>query len=56
MTPARDRDRSQSLLLVGIGVALLVESAIVGGGSLGWALGALFVLAGAGRLYLSHGA
>jgi hypothetical protein len=43
-----------SLLLVGIGVALLVECAIVGAGSLGWALGVLFVLAGAGRLYLSR--
>jgi hypothetical protein len=42
-----------SLLLVGIGVALLVESALVGAGSLGWALGVLFVLAGGGRLYLS---
>jgi hypothetical protein len=43
-----------SLLLVAIGVALLVESAIVGAGSLGWALAVLFVLAGAGRLYLSR--
>jgi hypothetical protein len=43
-----------SLLLIGIGLALLVESAIVGAGSLGWALAVLFVLAGAGRLYLSR--
>jgi hypothetical protein len=43
-----------SLLLVGIGVAVLVESALVGAGSVGWLLGALFVLAGAGRLYLSR--
>jgi hypothetical protein len=43
-----------SLLLVAIGIAVLVESALVGGGSVGWLLGLLFVLAGAGRLYLSR--
>ena len=36
---------------VGIGIALLVEAAIVGG-ALGWVIGLLFVAAGAGRLYL----
>jgi hypothetical protein len=41
-----------SVLLVGLGVALLAETAVLGGG-IGYALGAVFVLAGAGRLYLS---
>jgi hypothetical protein len=42
---------SLSRLLVLLGVALIVETALVGGG-LGFVLGALFVLAGALRLYL----
>ena len=40
-----------ALVFVGIGVALLVETAVVGGG-IGFVLGALFVAAGAARLYV----
>jgi hypothetical protein len=40
-----------ALVFAGIGIALLVETAIVGG-STGYLLGALFILAGVGRLYL----
>jgi hypothetical protein len=41
-----------SAVLVLLGVVLIVETAIVGGG-FGYLLGALFVLAGGLRLYLS---
>ena len=41
-----------SAVLVVLGVVLVVETALVGGG-LGYLLGALFVLAGVLRLYLS---
>ena len=41
-----------SLALVALGVALIVETALLGGG-IGYVLGGLFVLAGGGRLYLS---
>jgi hypothetical protein len=40
-----------AVVFAGIGIALLVETAIVGG-STGYLLGGLFILAGAGRLYL----
>jgi hypothetical protein len=40
-----------ALVFVGIGVALIVETAVVGGG-IGFVLGALFVAAGAARLYV----
>jgi len=40
-----------SVVLIGIGVALAVETSLVGGGS-GYLFGALFVLAGALRLYV----
>ena len=39
------------LLAAGIGVALIVETAVKGGG-LGYLLGLLFVAAGVGRIYL----
>lgn len=42
-----------SALLVGLGVALLVRTALAGGG-IGYLLGVLFVLAGALRLYLAR--
>jgi hypothetical protein len=42
-----------SALIVVLGLILLAETAIVGGGVAGYALGVLFVLAGVGRLYLS---
>jgi uncharacterized membrane protein len=35
-----------------LGVALLVETATLGGGSIGFILGLLFVALGAARLYL----
>lgn len=41
-----------SLAFVGIGVALLVVTSIHGGGPVGFVLGALFIAAGSGRLYL----
>ena len=37
---------------IGIGFALLIVTALHGGGVVGFLLGALFVAAGAGRLYL----
>jgi hypothetical protein len=43
-----------SLLLAAIGIAVLVETVLVGGGSVGYVLGILFFLAGLGRLYLSR--
>jgi hypothetical protein len=41
-----------ALAFVGIGFALLVVTALHGGGFVGYVLGALFVAAGAGRLTL----
>jgi hypothetical protein len=43
-----------SLLMVVIGVALIVRTAVAGGGAIatGVLLGVLFILAGAARLYL----
>jgi hypothetical protein len=41
-----------SALMIVLGVALLVETAVLGGG-LGYVFGVLLVLAGAGRLYVS---
>jgi len=40
------------LAFVAIGVALLVITSIHGGGVVGFLLGALFIAAGSGRLYL----
>jgi ascorbate-specific PTS system EIIC-type component UlaA len=40
-------------LIVALGVAILVRTAVEGvGGGLGFLIGALFILAGAGRLYV----
>jgi hypothetical protein len=39
------------VVAVGLGVALIVETAVQGGG-VGYLLGALFLALGAGRLYL----
>jgi hypothetical protein len=45
-----------ALAFVVIGFALLIVTAVHGGGFVGFVLGALFVAAGAGRLYLlRHG-
>jgi hypothetical protein len=40
------------VVAVGLGVALLAETAFQGGGSTGYILGVLFVALGCGRLYL----
>jgi hypothetical protein len=40
------------LIALGIGVALLVETAAQGGGSVGYVVGVLFIALGIGRLYL----
>jgi hypothetical protein len=42
-----------SSVLVVLGIVLLVETAIAGGG-IGYVFGALLVIAGAGRLYVLH--
>ncbi|MGB2874916.1 MAG: hypothetical protein WBB76_05490 [Gaiellaceae bacterium] len=39
------------VLAIGIGVALIVETAVKGGG-VGYLLGLLFIALGAGRIYL----
>ena len=41
-----------SVVFVGIGIALIVETAILGGG-VGYLIGLLFVAAGAGRFYVT---
>jgi hypothetical protein len=41
-----------ALAFVGIGFALLVVTAIHGGGVIGYVLGVLFIAAGAGRITL----
>jgi hypothetical protein len=41
-----------ALVFIGIGVALLIATTIHGGGVVGYVLGALFMAAGAARLYL----
>ena len=40
-----------ALVFIGIGIALVVETTVAGGG-IGYLFGVLFVAAGAGRLYL----
>jgi uncharacterized membrane protein HdeD (DUF308 family) len=40
------------VIAIVLGIALLVETVTVGGGSVGYLLGALFVALGIGRLYL----
>ena len=47
--------RAFSVLLVALGVAILVRTVVAGvGGGLGLLIGACFVAAGAGRLYLGR--
>jgi hypothetical protein len=41
-----------AIVFVGIGIALIVETAIVGGG-IGYLIGLLFLAAGAGRFYVT---
>ena len=40
------------LISVGLGLALLVETAALGGGAAGYLFGVLFLALGIGRLYL----
>ena len=40
------------IVAIVLGIALLVETAVQGGGSVGYLLGLLFVALGIGRLYL----
>jgi hypothetical protein len=40
------------LVAIGLGIALLVETAAAGGGTTGYLLGALFIALGFGRVYL----
>jgi len=42
-----------AVITVGLGAAILVVTVASGGGSLGLVLGLLFLLAGAGRLYVA---
>ena len=41
-----------AVAFIGIGFALLIVTALHGGGFVGFALGALFIAGGSGRLYL----
>ena len=41
-----------ALVMIVLGVAIVVRTIVAGGGSVGVALGTLFVAAGAGRLYV----
>jgi hypothetical protein len=43
-----------SVVFVGIGIALLVVTAVHGGGVVGFVLGALFVALGAGRFTIER--
>jgi hypothetical protein len=52
MTALRGGAVVLAFLLIGIGIAIVVRTALAGGG-VGLLLGALFVLAGLGRLYLA---
>jgi len=40
-----------AVVFVGIGIALIVETAVVGG-ALGYVIGLLFIAAGVGRVYV----
>jgi hypothetical protein len=40
------------LVAIGLGIALLAETAVVGGGSTGYLLGVLFIGLGIGRIFL----
>lgn len=42
------------LVAIGLGIALLAETAAVGGGTAGYLLGVLFVALGCGRIYLQR--
>ena len=40
------------VIAIGLGIALLAETVAIGGGSIGYVLGVLFIGLGCGRLYL----
>jgi hypothetical protein len=40
------------LVAIGLGIALLAETVVAGGGSTGYLLGVLFIALGIGRIYL----
>lgn len=40
------------VIAIALGIALLAQTARVGGGTIGYALGILFVALGAGRIFL----
>jgi hypothetical protein len=40
------------VVAIGLGVALIAETAAVGGGTVGYLVGVLFVALGSGRIYL----
>jgi uncharacterized membrane protein HdeD (DUF308 family) len=40
------------IVSIALGIALLVQTVRAGGGTIGYALGILFIALGAGRLYL----
>ena len=43
------------VVFVGIGIALVIVTAVHGGGAFGYVIGVLFVALGIGRLYLLRG-
>jgi hypothetical protein len=53
VTPYRSLVTIFGVIAIGLGVALVVQTARVGGGS-GYLIGVLFMALGAGRLYLLH--
>ncbi|HEY8842525.1 MAG TPA: hypothetical protein VIM23_01350 [Gaiellaceae bacterium] len=53
MTPYRSLVTMFGVIAIGLGLALVVQTARVGGGS-GYLIGALFIALGVGRLYLLH--
>ena len=50
-SPRRTTTALFGIIAIGLGVAILVETAVLGGG-VGYVIGLLFVALGAGRLYL----
>ena len=44
--------QSLGFIVIGLGLAILAETAAAGGGSTGYLLGVLFVALGCGRLFL----
>ena len=53
MTPYRGLVTIFGVIAIGLGIALVVQTARVGGGT-GYLIGVLFVALGAGRLFLLH--